>query len=173
MLSWLAYMKRGEPRERILGVRMPPPNLKPDFEQQARSFVDRIADQPSGAPGGRPPDGCARREPRRPLTVVITGTSTGIGAASAILLAEKGFRVFAGVRREADGEALRLGPRASSHRCASTSPMRRRSPRQSRRRETRSTTAACSVWSTTRASSSPGRWSSSRWPTSARSWRST
>ena len=38
--------------------------------------------------------------------VVITGASTGIGAASAILLAEKGFRVFAGVRREADGEAL-------------------------------------------------------------------
>ena len=33
--------------------------------------------------------------------VVITGASTGIGAASAILLARKGFRVFAGVRREA------------------------------------------------------------------------
>ena len=39
--------------------------------------------------------------------VVITGASTGIGAASAILIAEKGFRVFAGVRREADGEALK------------------------------------------------------------------
>ena len=38
--------------------------------------------------------------------VVITGTSTGIGAASALLLAEKGFRVFAGVRNAADGEAL-------------------------------------------------------------------
>ena len=38
--------------------------------------------------------------------VVITGTSTGIGAASALLLAEKGFRVFAGVRNEADGDAL-------------------------------------------------------------------
>ena len=38
--------------------------------------------------------------------VVITGTSTGIGAASALLLAEKGFRVFAGVRNGADGEAL-------------------------------------------------------------------
>ena len=43
MLSWLAYMKRGEPRERILGVKMPAPNLKPDFEQQARSFIDRVA----------------------------------------------------------------------------------------------------------------------------------
>jgi NAD(P)-dependent dehydrogenase (short-subunit alcohol dehydrogenase family) len=38
--------------------------------------------------------------------VVITGTSTGIGAATAVHLAETGFHVFAGVRREADGEAL-------------------------------------------------------------------
>ena len=37
---------------------------------------------------------------------MITGTSTGIGAASALLLAEKGFRVFAGVRNDADGDAL-------------------------------------------------------------------
>ena len=43
MLSWLAYMKRGEPRAKILGLNMPPPKLKPDFEQQARSFVERIA----------------------------------------------------------------------------------------------------------------------------------
>jgi NAD(P)-dependent dehydrogenase (short-subunit alcohol dehydrogenase family) len=40
-------------------------------------------------------------------SVVITGTSTGIGAASALLLAEKGFQVFAGVRNEADGQALK------------------------------------------------------------------
>lgn len=45
MLSWLAYMKRGTPRERILGVRMPAPNLKPDFEQQARRFIERVADR--------------------------------------------------------------------------------------------------------------------------------
>ena len=38
--------------------------------------------------------------------VVVTGTSTGIGAATALYLAENGFRVFAGVRRKADGEAL-------------------------------------------------------------------
>lgn len=43
-------------------------------------------------------------EPQR--TVVVTGCSTGIGAASALLLAEKGFHVFAGVRREADGKSL-------------------------------------------------------------------
>ena len=38
--------------------------------------------------------------------VVVTGTSTGIGAATAIHLAEKGFHVFAGVRRAKDGEVL-------------------------------------------------------------------
>ncbi len=38
--------------------------------------------------------------------VVVTGTSTGIGAATALHLAEEGFHVFAGVRREADGNAL-------------------------------------------------------------------
>ena len=37
---------------------------------------------------------------------VVTGTSTGIGAATALHLAETGFHVFAGVRRDADGEAL-------------------------------------------------------------------
>ncbi len=45
MLSWLAYMKRGTPRERILGVKMPAPGLKPDFDQQARSFIDSIAER--------------------------------------------------------------------------------------------------------------------------------
>ncbi len=39
--------------------------------------------------------------------VVVTGTSTGIGAATAILLAGKGFQVFAGVRRGVDGDALK------------------------------------------------------------------
>jgi NAD(P)-dependent dehydrogenase (short-subunit alcohol dehydrogenase family) len=39
--------------------------------------------------------------------VFVTGTSTGIGAATAAHLAKKGFHVFAGVRRKADGEALR------------------------------------------------------------------
>ena len=38
--------------------------------------------------------------------VVITGTSTGIGAACAVRLADAGFSVFAGVRREADAAAL-------------------------------------------------------------------
>ncbi len=40
-------------------------------------------------------------------TVVITGASTGIGAACALHLDAMGFRVFAGVRRQEDGESLR------------------------------------------------------------------
>jgi hypothetical protein len=43
MLSWLGYMKHGEPQERVFGMKMPPPNLRPDFDQQARSFIDRVA----------------------------------------------------------------------------------------------------------------------------------
>ena len=38
--------------------------------------------------------------------VLVTGTSTGIGEATALHLAKKGFHVFAGVRRAKDGEAL-------------------------------------------------------------------
>ena len=38
---------------------------------------------------------------------VVTGASTGIGRACALRLASLGFRVFAGVRRPADGEALK------------------------------------------------------------------
>src|SRR5690625_3248128 len=39
--------------------------------------------------------------------VVVTGASKGIGRACALRLDRQGFRVFAGVRREADAEALR------------------------------------------------------------------
>jgi len=40
-------------------------------------------------------------------SVVITGSSSGIGRACALALDRKGFRVFAGVRKTADGDALR------------------------------------------------------------------
>lgn len=40
-------------------------------------------------------------------TVLITGTSSGIGRACAEDLARRGFRVLAGVRRESDGEEVR------------------------------------------------------------------
>ena len=39
-------------------------------------------------------------------TVVISGASTGIGEACALRLDQMGFRVFAGVRKKADGTAL-------------------------------------------------------------------
>ncbi|MDP4509232.1 SDR family oxidoreductase [Nonomuraea turcica] len=39
-------------------------------------------------------------------TVLVTGASTGIGRATALLLAREGFTVYAGVRKEADGQAL-------------------------------------------------------------------
>ena len=38
--------------------------------------------------------------------VVVTGTSTGIGEATALHLADAGFHVFAGVRKDEDGERL-------------------------------------------------------------------
>ncbi|MGE5282370.1 MAG: SDR family NAD(P)-dependent oxidoreductase [Chloroflexota bacterium] len=40
-------------------------------------------------------------------SVLITGASTGIGRATALRLDRNGWRVFAGVRREADAESLR------------------------------------------------------------------
>ena len=43
-------------------------------------------------------------------TVMITGSSTGIGAATAGRLADDGFSVFAGVRSEADAKAVREHP---------------------------------------------------------------
>src|SRR5262249_44021067 len=46
-------------------------------------------------------------------TVVVTGASTGIGRATAGVLASNGFRVFGSVRRRADADDLSraLGPR--------------------------------------------------------------
>src|SRR5687768_4517364 len=44
-------------------------------------------------------------------TVLVTGASTGIGRATALLLAREGFTVYAGVRKDIDGEAL--GPTVS------------------------------------------------------------
>ena len=45
MLSWLGYMKHGEPQDRVIGLKMPPPNLKPDFEEQAQAFVGGLVDR--------------------------------------------------------------------------------------------------------------------------------
>src|SRR5919204_6611571 len=39
--------------------------------------------------------------------VVVTGASTGIGRATALLLDSKGYRVFAGVRKDEDAKSLK------------------------------------------------------------------
>ena len=44
MLAWLGYMKHGEAQERVFGLKMHPPNLKPDYEEQAQSFADGLVD---------------------------------------------------------------------------------------------------------------------------------
>jgi flavodoxin len=52
MLSWLGYMKHGEPQERAMGMKMPPPNLQSDFEEQARGFIEGLVDQTISLPAG-------------------------------------------------------------------------------------------------------------------------
>ncbi|MBN2464954.1 SDR family NAD(P)-dependent oxidoreductase [candidate division WOR-3 bacterium] len=47
------------------------------------------------------------RNPVKGSAVLITGCSSGIGRESALLLARRGFTVLAGVRRDADADALR------------------------------------------------------------------
>ncbi len=44
MLSWLGYMKHGGPQERVLGMKMPPPNLQPGYVEQAHRFIDEVVD---------------------------------------------------------------------------------------------------------------------------------
>ncbi|RKP07517.1 hypothetical protein THASP1DRAFT_24341 [Thamnocephalis sphaerospora] len=44
--------------------------------------------------------------PERPLAVLVTGTSTGIGRGIALTLAQQGYTVIAGVRQTAHGAAL-------------------------------------------------------------------
>ncbi len=44
LLSLLSYFGKGEDRERYLGVRIPPTNLKPDYLGQAQAFAARLAD---------------------------------------------------------------------------------------------------------------------------------
>jgi menaquinone-dependent protoporphyrinogen IX oxidase len=45
LLSLISYFGRGENRERYLGVKIPPTNLKPDYNEQAQAFATRLADR--------------------------------------------------------------------------------------------------------------------------------
>jgi NAD(P)-dependent dehydrogenase (short-subunit alcohol dehydrogenase family) len=53
-----------------------------------------------------PGSGGAAPEPGGGPAVLVTGASKGIGEACVLLLAQRGYHVFAGVRREQDGAAL-------------------------------------------------------------------
>ena len=44
LLSLLSYFGKGEMRERSLGIKIPPTNLKPDFGEQAGAFANQLAD---------------------------------------------------------------------------------------------------------------------------------
>jgi hypothetical protein len=44
LLSLISYFGKGENRERYLGVKIPPTNLKPDFLDQARAFAAGLAE---------------------------------------------------------------------------------------------------------------------------------
>ena len=44
LLSLLSYFGKGENRERYLGVKIPPSNLKPDYLEQAQTFANELAD---------------------------------------------------------------------------------------------------------------------------------
>jgi hypothetical protein len=45
LLALLSYFGKGEMRERSLGIKIPPTNLKPDFGEQARGFANELADR--------------------------------------------------------------------------------------------------------------------------------
>jgi len=44
LLSLLSYFGKGEMRERSLGIKIPPTNLKPDFDDPAHAFANKLAD---------------------------------------------------------------------------------------------------------------------------------
>jgi menaquinone-dependent protoporphyrinogen IX oxidase len=71
LLALLSYFGTGENRERYLGVRIPPTNLKPDFREQARAFATGLADGIAGDVRSESPlpTGAQNREP--------TGTREG------------------------------------------------------------------------------------------------
>jgi menaquinone-dependent protoporphyrinogen IX oxidase len=45
LLSLISYFGKGENRERYLGVKIPPTNLKPNYLEQARTFAAGLADR--------------------------------------------------------------------------------------------------------------------------------
>jgi menaquinone-dependent protoporphyrinogen IX oxidase len=48
LLALLSYFGKGENRERYLGIKIPPTNLKPDYREQAQAFANELADGLAG-----------------------------------------------------------------------------------------------------------------------------
>jgi flavodoxin len=48
LLSLISYLGKGEMRERYLGVKIPPTNLQPGFDDEARALANRLADTLNG-----------------------------------------------------------------------------------------------------------------------------
>jgi flavodoxin len=65
LLSLLSYFGKGEMRERSLGIKIPPTNLKPDFGDQAQAFANKLADSlaPSAKVGESPSSPAGARTP--------------------------------------------------------------------------------------------------------------
>jgi menaquinone-dependent protoporphyrinogen IX oxidase len=63
LMSLISYFGKGENRERYLGVKIPPTNLKPDYIEQAQAFARGLADglvdegQTGPAPAGKAQNG--------------------------------------------------------------------------------------------------------------------
>ena len=69
LLSLLSYFGTGEMRERSLGIKIPPTNLKPDFGDQATAFANTLADSVAKP---RAPDVRRRRDRvRRAVLAVV------------------------------------------------------------------------------------------------------
>jgi flavodoxin len=62
LLSLLSYFGKGEMRERSLGIKIPPTNLKPDFGVEANAFANKLADSlGASAPLAEAPPSPGRR----------------------------------------------------------------------------------------------------------------
>jgi menaquinone-dependent protoporphyrinogen IX oxidase len=62
LLSLISYFGKGENRERYLGVKIPPTNLKPDYVAQAQAFATGLAERLAG---DVPPSQSARPQTER------------------------------------------------------------------------------------------------------------
>jgi menaquinone-dependent protoporphyrinogen IX oxidase len=68
LLSLLSYFGNGEMRERALGMKIPPTNLKPDFATQASAFANQLADTLTPEAAARSTAGAMTQEDSTPRT---------------------------------------------------------------------------------------------------------